>query len=145
MSTVKRQLMDALSLSQFLIDAGWYVSAVKVLRVVENACQHLSAAVAAACNQDNTFLALIHSDTQLKLLHGYSASCSFAEADALYDRQALFLCNICVVHKAVVPFGKLHFIHALINATDDHKYSLLPPTDFDIAKVLVSFSAFIFL
>ena len=89
MSTVKRQLMDALSLSQFLIDAGWYVSAVKVLRVVENACQHLSAAsAAAACNQDNTFLALIHSDTQLKLLHGYSASCSFAEADILYERLA---------------------------------------------------------
>ena len=88
MSTVKRQLMDALSLSQFLIDAGWYVSAVKVLRVVENACQHLSAAAAAACNQDNTFLALIQSDTQLKLLHGYSASCSFPEADALYERLA---------------------------------------------------------
>ena len=30
------------------------------------------------------------------------------------------------------------------NPTDDHKYSPLPSTDFDIAEVLVSFSAFIF-
>ena len=58
--------------------------------------------------------------------------------------QALFLCNICVVFKPVVPFGNLLFVHALTNATDDHKYSPLPSADFDIAEVLVSFSAFIF-
>ena len=48
----------------------------------------------------------------------------------LYNR--LFLCNICVGFIAVVPFGKLLFIHALTNATDDHKYSPLPSADFDI-------------
>ena len=58
--------------------------------------------------------------------------------------QALFLCNIYVGFRPVVPFRNLHFVHALTNATDDHKYSPLPSTDFDIAKVLVSFSAFIF-
>ena len=42
-------------------------------------------------------------------------------------RQALFLCNICVVFKAVVPIFPVAC------------------ADFDIAKVLVSFSAFIFL
>ena len=39
----------------------------------------------------------------------------------------------------------LLFIHASTNATDHHTYSLLPSTDFDSSKVLVSFSAFIFL
>ena len=58
--------------------------------------------------------------------------------------QALFLCNIFVFFKAFVPFGKLHFIHALTNATDDHKYSPLHSADFDSSEVLVSFSAFIF-
>ena len=58
--------------------------------------------------------------------------------------QALFLCNICVVFRLVVPFGKLLFIHASTNATDDHKYSPLPSADFDSSAVLVSFSAFIF-
>ena len=48
------------------------------------------------------------------------------------------------VFKPVMPFGKLHFINASTNATDDHKYSPLPSADFDIAEVLVSFSAFIF-
>ena len=48
--------------------------------------------------------------------------------------QALFLCNICV---------NLLFIHALTNATDDHKYSPLPYADFDSSEVLVSFIAFI--
>ena len=42
-------------------------------------------------------------------------------------------------------FGYLLFIHASTNATDDQKCSPLPSADFDIAKVLVSFSAFIFL
>ena len=51
--------------------------------------------------------------------------------------QALFLCNICVVFKAIFTFGNLRFIHASTNATDDHKYSPLPSADFDIAKVLV--------
>ena len=59
-------------------------------------------------------------------------------------KQALFLCNICVVFTPVFPFGYLLFIHASTNATDDHKYSPLPSADFDIAVVLVSFSAFIF-
>ena len=59
-------------------------------------------------------------------------------------RAALFLCNICVVFRAVLPFGYLLFIHASTNATDDHKYSPLPSADIDIAEVLVSFSAFIF-
>ena len=45
--------------------------------------------------------------------------------------QALFLRNICVVFRLVVPFGKLLFIHASTNATDDHKYSPLPSADFD--------------
>ena len=58
--------------------------------------------------------------------------------------QALFLCNICVVFRAVLPYGDLLFIHASTNATDNHKYSPLPSADFDIAEVLVSFSAFIF-
>ena len=58
--------------------------------------------------------------------------------------QALFLCNICVVFRPVMPFGKLHFIHASTNATDDHKYSPLPSADFDNSAVLVSFSAFVF-
>ena len=51
--------------------------------------------------------------------------------------QALFLCNICVVFKPVVPFGNLLFIHASTNATDDHKYSPLPSADFDSSAVLV--------
>ena len=58
--------------------------------------------------------------------------------------RALFLCNICVVFRLVVSFGKLLFIHASTNATDDHKYSPLPSTDFDSSDVLVSFSALIF-
>ena len=41
-------------------------------------------------------------------------------------------------------FGKLHFIHASTIATDDHKYSPLPSSDFDSSGVLVSFSTFIF-
>ena len=58
-------------------------------------------------------------------------------------RQALFLCNICVVFRR---FGNLRiFVHASTNATEDHKYSPLPSADFDIAEVLVSFSTFIFL
>ena len=40
-------------------------------------------------------------------------------------QQALFLCNICVVFKPVLPFGNLQFVHALKNATHDHKYSPL--------------------
>ena len=56
-----------------------------------------------------------------------------------YLPQALFLCNICVVFKPVLPFWNLHFVHALTNATDDHKYSPLPSADFDIAEVLMSF------
>ena len=58
--------------------------------------------------------------------------------------QALFLCNICVVFRPVFAFRDLLFIHALTNATDDHKYSPLPSADFDSSEVLVSFSAFIF-
>ena len=60
-------------------------------------------------------------------------------------KQALFLCNICVVFRPVLVFRDLLFIHASTNATDDHKYSLLPSADFDSSEVLVSFSAFIFL
>ena len=41
-----------------------------------------------------------------------------------------------MVFKPVLPFGNLHFVHALTNATDDHKYSSLPSADFDIAEVL---------
>ena len=59
--------------------------------------------------------------------------------------QALFLCNICVVFRQILPLGKLLFVHASTNATDDHKYSLLPSADFDIAKVLVSFLELLFL
>ena len=33
-----------------------------------------------------------------------------------------------------VPFGKLHFIHALTNATDDHKYSLFPSQILTVPK-----------
>ena len=61
-----------------------------------------------------------------------------------FIEQALFLCNICVVFRLVVPFGDLLFIHALTNATDNHKYSPLPSADFDSSGVLVSFSTFIF-
>ena len=46
--------------------------------------------------------------------------------------------------RPVFPFGYLLFIHVSTNATDDHKYSPMPSADFDIAEVLVSFSAFIF-
>ena len=46
--------------------------------------------------------------------------------------------------RPVFPFRYLLFIHALTNATDYYKYSLLPSADFDIAKVLVLFSPFIF-
>ena len=58
--------------------------------------------------------------------------------------QALFLCNICVDFRQILPIGKLLLIHASTNATDDHKYSPLPSADFDSSEVLVSFSAFIF-
>ena len=61
-----------------------------------------------------------------------------------YVKQALFLCNICVVFRPVLPFENLLFIHTLTNATDDHKYSPLPSADFDSSAVLASFSAFIF-
>ena len=44
----------------------------------------------------------------------------------------------------VLAYGNLLFVHASTNATDDHKYSPLPSVDFDIAEVLVSFSAIIF-
>ena len=48
---------------------------------------------------------------------------------------ALFLCKICVVFKASnVPFGKLHFIHASANATDDHKYSPFPSQILTVLK-----------
>ena len=53
--------------------------------------------------------------------------------------QALFFCNICVVFRPVLAFRDLLFIHALTNATDDHKYSPLPSADFDSSAVLVSF------
>ena len=53
--------------------------------------------------------------------------------------QAIFLCNICVVFRPVLPFGDLLFIHASTNDTADHKYSPLPSIDFDVAEVLVSF------
>ena len=49
-----------------------------------------------------------------------------------------------LVFRTVLPFGDWLFIHTSTNATDDHKYSPLPSADFDIAAVLVSFSAFIF-
>ena len=62
----------------------------------------------------------------------------------VYIQQALFLCNICVVFRPVLAFRDLLFVHALTNATDDHKYSPLPSPDFDSSKVLASFSAFIF-
>ena len=48
--------------------------------------------------------------------------------------QALFLCNICVVFRLVFAFWDLLFIHALTNATDDHKYSPLPSADFAISR-----------
>ena len=38
---LKRHLLDALSFAGFLIEAGWYASAVKVLKVVEDACKHI--------------------------------------------------------------------------------------------------------
>ena len=41
--------------------------------------------------------------------------------------------------RPVMSFGKLHFIHTSTNATDDHKYSPLPSSDFDSSEVLVSF------
>ena len=63
----------------------------------------------------------------------------------LFTGQALFLCNICLVFRPILPPGNLLFIHALTNATDDHKYSPLPSADFDSSAVSVSFSAFIFL
>ena len=40
--------------------------------------------------------------------------------------QALFLCNVCVVFRLVVPFGKLLFIHASTNATDTNIPRCLP-------------------
>ena len=71
-----------------------------------------------------------------------TTSCdSFLVENVKWLRQALFLCNICVVFRPVMPFGKLHFIHASTNATDDHKYSPLPSADLDSSEVLISFSA----
>ena len=58
--------------------------------------------------------------------------------------QALFLCNICVVFRAVLPYGDLLFIHASTNTTDGHKYSPLHSADFDSSGVLVLFSVFFF-
>ena len=58
--------------------------------------------------------------------------------------QALFLCNICVVFRPVLPFEDLLFIQTSTNATNYHKYSPLPSEDFDSSEVLVSFCAFIF-
>ena len=59
------------------------------------------------------------------------------------SNQALFLCNFCVVFRAVLPYGDLLFIHASTNATDDHKYSPVYFANFYISEVLVSFSTLI--
>ena len=61
-----------------------------------------------------------------------------------WHHQAFFGATFAWFFRPVFPFGYLLFIHASTNATGDHKYSPLPFEDFDIAKVLVSFSAFIF-
>ena len=62
-----------------------------------------------------------------------------------WNRLFIFVCNICrVLGGQLYHFGDLLFIHSSTNATDDHKYSLLPSADFDSSTVLVSFSAFIF-
>ena len=47
-----------------------------------------------------------------------------------------------MVFRAILAFGKLCFVHASTNATDDHKYSPLPSADFDSSGVLISFSTF---
>ena len=44
-----------------------------------------------------------------------------------------------MVFRPVLTFRDLLSIHALTNATDDHKYSPLPSEDFDSSEVLVSF------
>ena len=62
----------------------------------------------------------------------------------MFLKQALFLCNICVVFRLVLALRDLLFIHALTNATEDHKYSPLPSADFDSYGVLVSFITIIF-
>ena len=57
-----------------------------------------------------------------------------ATLDHIYIRLYL-LGNICVFFRPVLAIGNLFFIHALTNATDDHKYSpfhsqILPFTKF---------------
>ena len=89
--------------------------------------------------------AVVKSDLQEKLKHTHIKLAFNVHTKIKHEiDQTLFLCNICVVFRPVFPFGYLLFIHASTNATDDHKYSPLPSADFDIAEVLVSFSAFIF-
>ena len=75
----------------------------------------------------------------------FSFCCHDSRAPAIVIEQAYFCATYACLLGHLCHFGDLLFIHALTNATaHDHKYSLFPSADFDIAKVLVSFSAFIF-
>ena len=60
--------------------------------------------------------------------------CLLCAAQAQVEVQALFLSNICMVFRPVLPLGNLLFIHALTNATDDHKYSPLPSQILTVPK-----------
>ena len=75
----------------------------------------------------------------------FHVSMNVVVAEKKHIGQALFLYNISQVFRPDVQFGDLLFIQASTNATDDHKYSLLPFADFDSSGVLVSFCAFIFM
>ena len=55
-------------------------------------------------------------------------------SDGMMSTQASFLCNICVVFKALFTFGNSRFIHASTNATDDHKYSPFPSQILTVQK-----------
>jgi len=107
---LKRHLLDALSFAGFLIEAGWYASAVKVLKVVEDACKHIrdKDLNGSADNRLGHFLGLVLSETQLKLLHGYSAYCNFTEADKLYQQmssppEAHGSCDNAECQKRILP------------------------------------------
>ena len=58
---------------------------------------------------------------------------------SLPEHRLYFCVTFAWFFRPVVPFENLLFIHASTNATDNHKYSPFPSTDFDSSEVLVSF------
>ena len=83
-------------------------------------------------------------ETQIKKVNQIDPSIPMYHVLNWPDKSGFIFVQHLRSFRPVVPFGYLLFIHALTNATDDHKYSPLPSADFDSSEVLVSFSAFIF-